>query len=129
MSLKSFDNLFWALIGASLALTGCAGESEPEATVAAPQPAAPAAAPVAEPASLEDSIAYPSAAIPTFSTENLARKGFYFAGGDYVGDPPVMGGQMYVEVWEPQEIPQPINLEHHLHHMVRPYSCTITYRY
>ena len=110
MSLKSSDKLLWTVIAASLALTGCAGESEPETTAAVPPPPAPAAAPVAEQVSLEDSIAYPSAAIPTFSTENLARKGFYFAGGDYVGDPPVMGGQMYVEVWEPQEITQPYPL-------------------
>ena len=110
MSLKSSDNLLWTLIAATLALIGCAGDSEPEATIVAPEPAAPAAAPVAEEASLEDSIAYPSAAIPTFSTEHLARKGFYFAGGDYVGDPPVMGGQMYVEVWEPVEVTQPYPL-------------------
>jgi len=115
MSLKSSDNLLWTLIAASLALAGCAGESEPEATIVAPEPAAPApaaapVAPVAEQASLEDSVAYPSAAIPTFSTEHLARKGFYFAGGEYVGDPPVMGGQMYVEVWEPVEVTQPYPL-------------------
>jgi pimeloyl-ACP methyl ester carboxylesterase len=53
------------------------------------------------------SMAMPPDRIPIFSTDKLARKGFYYAGGDYVGDPPVMGGQMYVEVWEPREISQP----------------------
>ena len=48
-----------------------------------------------------------NANIPLFDVSNIARKSFYFAGGDYVGDPLVMGGQMYVEVWEPANPTQP----------------------
>ena len=83
----------------SLVLGGCAPEPdlEPEAIV------------VAEPL-LESSPAYPAADIPVFSTEHIANKGFYYAGGEYVGDPPIMGGQMYVEVWEPREATQPYPL-------------------
>jgi len=51
--------------------------------------------------------AMPSDAIPTFSTDSIARKGFFYVGGEYVGDPPIMGGQMYVDVWQPHEITQP----------------------
>jgi pimeloyl-ACP methyl ester carboxylesterase len=51
--------------------------------------------------------AMPNANIPLFDVSNIARKSFYFAGGDYVGDPLVMGGQMYVEVWEPANPTQP----------------------
>jgi len=50
---------------------------------------------------LSVSPAMPGGNIPIFDTSNIARKSFYFAGGDYVGDPLVMGGQMYVEIWEP----------------------------
>ena len=57
-------------------------------------------------AAVDPSMAMPPDTIPVFPTDNIARKGFYYAGGDYVGDPPVMGGQMYVEVWEPREITQ-----------------------
>ena len=109
MNLKSSNNLLsiLAIVIVGLTLNGCTQESEPETAVVASEPAA--MPPPAE-ASAEQSVAYPSAAIPTFSTENLARKGFYYAGGDYVGDPSVMGGQMYVEVWEPREIAQPYPL-------------------
>jgi len=89
-------------------LAGCAEETEP--TAAMPAAPAPATMPAAQAVSLEDSVAYPAAGIPTFPTDNLASKGFYFAGGDYVGDPPIMGGQMYVEVWEPQVASQPYPL-------------------
>jgi pimeloyl-ACP methyl ester carboxylesterase len=53
--------------------------------------------------------ATPPDSIPTFSTENLARKGFFYAGGEYAGEPgkEVMAGQMYVEVWVPRRIRQP----------------------
>ena len=51
--------------------------------------------------------AIPPDLIPTFSTDGIARKGFFYVGGEYVGDPPIMGGQMYVDVWEPHEITQP----------------------
>lgn len=112
MNLRSLDNLLLtlAVVTAGLTLGGCAQESESGASGAAAERGASAARPLEEQAPLEDSVAYPSAAIPTFSTENLARKGFYYAGGDYVGDPLVMGGQMYVEVWEPREITQPYPL-------------------
>jgi pimeloyl-ACP methyl ester carboxylesterase len=61
--------------------------------------------------------AMPPAASPTFSTEHLASKSFYYAGGEYVeaqaafhgnraGDK-IMRGAMYVDVWVPKEIRQP----------------------
>ena len=61
--------------------------------------------------------AMPPAAIPTFSTDNLASKAFYYAGGQYVeansvfaadlaGDK-VMRGAMYMDVWVPKQIRQP----------------------
>jgi pimeloyl-ACP methyl ester carboxylesterase len=50
-------------------------------------------------------LAAPPAAIPTFSTENLARQGFYYAGGKYAGegDKAIMDGAMYTEVWVPRQ--------------------------
>ena len=53
--------------------------------------------------------AAPPASIPTFSTENIAREGFFFAGGHYVGPPDkqVMGGAMYTEVLVPKVIKHP----------------------
>jgi len=61
--------------------------------------------------------AMPPAAIPTFSTEHLASKAFYYAGGEYVeaqaafhGDRAghkIMRGAMYVDVWVPKQIRQP----------------------
>jgi pimeloyl-ACP methyl ester carboxylesterase len=60
--------------------------------------------------------ATPGKAIPTFSTENIARKGFLFAGGSYWGEPgrQVMRGAMYTEVWVPRQVrsPYPIILFH-----------------
>jgi pimeloyl-ACP methyl ester carboxylesterase len=49
------------------------------------------------------------AAIPTFSTADLARTGIFYAGGTYVGAPckEVMGGDAYVEVWVPKQIRHP----------------------
>lgn len=53
--------------------------------------------------------AFPPAAIPTFSTENLARRAFFYAGGKYVGEPgkEIMEGAMYTEVWVPKKIQHP----------------------
>ncbi len=50
--------------------------------------------------------AIPGASIPTFSTEDLARTGFFYAGGKYVGEKgkEVMGGAMYVEVMVPKKV-------------------------
>jgi len=94
-----------AILFLSAYLAACGqGESPDSAAVQAPAMPAPATAP---PAPAEVSPAMPPDTIPILPTGNIARKGFYYAGGDYVGDPPVMGGQMYVEVWEPVEITQP----------------------
>jgi len=40
---------------------------------------------------------------------NVARQGYFYAGGRYVGEPgrEVMVGQMYVEVWAPREVKHP----------------------
>jgi pimeloyl-ACP methyl ester carboxylesterase len=48
----------------------------------------------------------PPASIPTFSTEDVARTGFFYAGGKYVGPPgkEVMDGAEYVEVMVPKKI-------------------------
>src|SRR5438093_13620183 len=53
--------------------------------------------------------AAPSASIPTVSLTNVARHGFYYAGGQYVGQPgpdkeSTRGGAMYVEVMVPKQI-------------------------
>ena len=55
---------------------------------------------------VETSKAMPPKTIPTFPTENIARKGFFFAGGNYVGDAgkQIMRGAMYTEVWVPKQI-------------------------
>ena len=49
--------------------------------------------------------AMPPSAVATFSTANIARQGFYYAGGGYVGDKgkEIMGGAMYTEVWAPKQ--------------------------
>jgi len=51
----------------------------------------------------------PPKSIPTFSTEQIARKGFYYAGGKYWGEggKEVMRGAMYMDVWVPRQIRQP----------------------
>jgi pimeloyl-ACP methyl ester carboxylesterase len=91
-------------------LTAC-GQSDPEsdaeaaAEMSSPGDEAAATAPAAD--GIDVSMAMPPDSIPIFPTDTIARKGFYYAGGDYVGDPPIMGGQMYVEVWEPAEMTQP----------------------
>lgn len=59
-------------------------------------------------------MATPPKAIPIFSTNNLGRQAFYYAGGDYVeskapgqAGQKIMHGAMYVDVWVPKEIRQP----------------------
>src|SRR3984893_1116173 len=58
----------------------------------------------------------PPASIPTFSTEDVARTGFFYAGGKYVGPAgkEVMDGAEYVEVMVPKKIrhPYPIVIFH-----------------
>jgi pimeloyl-ACP methyl ester carboxylesterase len=55
------------------------------------------------------SMALPPPGIPTFSTEHMARQGFFYAGGKYVGDAgnEIMGEAMYTEVWVPKQIRHP----------------------
>lgn len=55
----------------------------------------------------EDATGAPPASIPTFSTAEIARQENFYVGGHYVGDPPVMDGAMYVEVWVPKKIRHP----------------------
>ena len=52
------------------------------------------------------SIAMPPASIPTFSTDSIARQGFFYAGGKYVGGAgkETMGEAMYTEVWVPKQM-------------------------
>jgi hypothetical protein len=40
---------------------------------------------------------------------NVARQGYFYVGGRYVGEPgrEAMVGQMYVEVWAPREVRHP----------------------
>ena len=54
----------------------------------------------------EVSKASPGPAIPTVATDDIARHGFFYAGGNYVGEKgkEVMGGAMYVEVMVPKRI-------------------------
>ena len=60
--------------------------------------------------------AMPPKTIPTFSVDNIARKGVFYAGGEYWGEPArrVMRGAMYTEVLVPRQIrhPNPIVLFH-----------------
>ncbi|HTR38058.1 MAG TPA: alpha/beta fold hydrolase [Bryobacteraceae bacterium] len=55
------------------------------------------------------SLAAPPDSIPTFSTQNIARTGFFYAGGKYVGEPgkEVMDDSMYTEVWVPRQVLHP----------------------
>ena len=50
-------------------------------------------------------LAMPPSSIPTFPTEAIARQGFFYAGGKYVGGPgkETMGDAMYTEVWVPKQ--------------------------
>ena len=58
------------------------------------------------------SVAAPPASIPTFSTADIARTGFFYAGGKYAGAPgkEVMDGAEYVEVMVPKKIRHPYPL-------------------
>ena len=60
-------------------------------------------------AGLDVSKAMPPKAIPTFATDAIAAKGFFYAGGAYVGEPgkQIMHGSMYTEVWVPKQIKSP----------------------
>lgn len=51
----------------------------------------------------------PPASIPTFSTNNIAREGFFYVGGHYAGESgkEIMDGAMYVEVRVPKNIRHP----------------------
>lgn len=53
--------------------------------------------------------AKPPAGVPTMSMDHVAQQGFFYAGGEYVGegDQVTMGGAMYVEVMVPHEIQHP----------------------
>jgi pimeloyl-ACP methyl ester carboxylesterase len=53
--------------------------------------------------------AMPPASIPTFSTDDIARTGFFYVGGHYVGPAgkEVMDGAEYVEVIVPKKIRHP----------------------
>jgi pimeloyl-ACP methyl ester carboxylesterase len=52
--------------------------------------------------------AMPPKTIPTFATDNIAQKGFFFAGGSYWGEAgrEIMRGAMYTEVWVPRQVRQ-----------------------
>ncbi|MDP9114781.1 MAG: alpha/beta fold hydrolase, partial [Acidobacteriota bacterium] len=54
-------------------------------------------------------IAAPPSSIPTFPTANIARQGFFYAGGKYVSEPgkEIMGQAMYTEVWVPKQMKHP----------------------
>ena len=61
---------------------------------------------------ISGSLAYaqlPPDSIPTVSLDNVAQHGFFYAGGEYVGEQgkETMGGAMYVEVMVPKEIKHP----------------------
>lgn len=51
----------------------------------------------------------PPASVPTFSTIDIARTGFFYVGGHYVGEPgkELLDGAMYVEVWVPKQVTKP----------------------
>jgi pimeloyl-ACP methyl ester carboxylesterase len=56
--------------------------------------------------------ATPPPSVPTFATTNVARTGFFYVGGQYIGEPgkQVMDGDMYVEVWVPKALRHPYPL-------------------
>ena len=109
------DSRYTSVLGLAiaLALAGCQPGTDADGAGDAMAPdgdsatEAVALEPAAANGASETSVAMPPDTIPLFSTEHLARKSSYYVGGDYVGDPPVMGGQMYIDVWEPREITQP----------------------
>ena len=53
--------------------------------------------------------AKPPAGVPMMSMDHVAQQGFFYVGGEYVGegDQVTMGGAMYVEVMVPHEIQHP----------------------
>jgi pimeloyl-ACP methyl ester carboxylesterase len=55
------------------------------------------------------SMATPPSTIPTFATDSIARQGFFYAGGKYVGEAgkETMGDTMYTEVWVPRQSKHP----------------------
>ena len=59
--------------------------------------------------SQNNSGAVPPPAIPTFSTDKIAREGHFYVGGKYIGEPgkEIMFGAMYVEVFVPRKIRHP----------------------
>src|SRR6195256_2312554 len=66
----------------------------------------------AAPAQSTSSKTAPSPAISTVSLDTVARQGFFYAGGKYVGElgpdkEATMGGAMYVEVMVPKQIRSP----------------------
>jgi pimeloyl-ACP methyl ester carboxylesterase len=74
-----------------------------------------AAVPVAGQSKVDLTKAAPPASIPTFSTADIARIGYFYAGGKYVASPSKEGdhymqGAMYTEVWVPKEIRHPYPL-------------------
>lgn len=99
MTLKTLDSCSLVITGifASFLLVAC----QPSEEVGGSD------MPVSDTSLMDVSVAMPSEAITTFTTEHLASKSSFYIGGEYVGDPPVMGGQMYVDVWEPNNITQP----------------------
>jgi|KBSMisStandDraft_5_1062788.scaffolds.fasta_scaffold81335_1 pimeloyl-ACP methyl ester carboxylesterase len=76
-----------AAFGCMTLLAGCATGTGPDSTI---------------------KVATVPAGVPTIES-NVARQGYFFVGGRYVGEPerPVMIGQMYVEVWVPHEVRHP----------------------
>ena len=99
MTLKTLDSCSLVITGifASFLLVAC----QPSEEVGGSD------MPVSDTSPMDVSVAMPTEAITTFTTEHLASKSSFYIGGEYVGDPPVMGGQMYVDVWEPNNITQP----------------------
>src|SRR5262245_3789865 len=72
--------------GLGTLLTGCAGTTQPGGGMTASVPAG----------------------VPAIES-NIARQGYFYAGGSYAGEPgrESMVGQMYVEVWAPREVRHP----------------------
>jgi len=86
--MKPRTSIFTALV---LAVVGAGGDASAQSTA---------------------SRAAPPASIPTISLNNVARHGFFYAGGRYVGElgpekESTMGGAMYVEVMVPKQIRSP----------------------
>jgi hypothetical protein len=75
--------------------------------------------------------AAPGASIHTIAINNVARHGFFYAGGKYVGElgpdkESTMGGAMYVEVLVPRQIRSPypiVSRSGSIRRASRPISC------